>query len=66
MIEVRKYVAMCIIILITYLITISGGRTFFIANTNTLLKTAQLYEFQAETPHDKEMYGTHDMHSVAL
>ena len=33
-----------------------GGRTFFIANTSTLLKTAQLYEFQAETSQDKEKY----------
>ena len=35
---------------------LTGGRTFFIANTSTLLKTAQLYEFQAETPKEKEMY----------
>ena len=31
-----------------------GGRTFFIANTSKLLKTAQLYQFQAETSQDKE------------
>ena len=31
-----------------------GGRSFFIANTSKLLKTAQLYQFQAETSQDKE------------
>ena len=39
----------------TYDLFIAGGRTFFIANTSTLLKAAQLYEFQAETSHVKEM-----------
>ena len=34
--------------------SLTGGRTLFIANTSTLLKTAQLYEFQAETSQDKE------------
>ena len=32
------------------------GKTFYIANTSTLLKTAQLYELQAETPKEKEKY----------
>ena len=60
-----KYVCDCMYILIVSWITISslGGRTFFIANTSTLLKTAQLYEFQAETPHDKEVYETHNIHA---
>ena len=37
--------------------SLTGGRTLFIANTSTLLKTAQLYEFQAETSQDKEKYA---------
>ena len=36
--------------------SLTGGRTLLIANTSTLLKTAQLYEFQAETSQDKEKY----------
>ena len=43
-----------------------GGRTFFIANTSTLLKTAQLYEFQADTQNDKEMYGIHNILSYVV
>ncbi|XP_065902948.1 rho guanine nucleotide exchange factor 12-like isoform X2 [Dysidea avara] len=35
-----------------------GGRSFFIANTSKLLKTAQLYQFQAETSQDKERWLT--------
>ena len=34
--------------------SLTGGRKFFFANTSTLLKTAQLYEYQAETSQDKE------------
>ena len=47
-----SYVHMLLIIY-----SLTGGRTLFIANTSTLLKTAQLYEFQAETSQDKERYA---------
>lgn len=50
------YKATYILIYIRMFDSLTGGRTFFIANTSTMLKTAQLYEFQAETPQEKEMY----------
>ena len=37
-----------------YLTLIPGGRTFFLVDTSSLMKLAQMYEFIAEGPQEKK------------